>query len=177
MKLPTVVLIPFLSVQASACIWIEGTSMDGHEARFLGSIEGEGRSQFIAEYLARSISESPEDRLAKLSVERRWRSDGGKDIPEAFSDGESDGVEMIARGQYSESVARFHKQEAEYPGRYTTAANLGTAYELAGDLENALKWIAEGIRRNSKESRIPLGHGMVAPRDPRGEDSHEGRSG
>lgn len=125
-------------MQASACIWVEGTSMDGHEAHF------EGRES-SSEFLSKSISQSPEERLVQLTFDRQLRE---KNVPEGFFDGELDGVEMIARGQYSESVARFQKLEAEYPGRYSTASNLGTAYELEGDLENALKWISEGIRRN-----------------------------
>lgn len=39
--------------------------------------------------------------------------------------------------------------EHDHPGRYATAANLGTAYELTGDLPNALKWISEGIARDA----------------------------
>lgn len=141
MKLFGVLLVAFLSMQASACIWVEGTSMDGHESHI-------GGYESPSVILAKSISQSPEERLIQLTFDRRWQSDGGKDVPEGFFDGELDGVEMIARGQYSGSVARFHKLEAEYPGRYSTAANLGTAYELTSDLENALKWISEGIRRN-----------------------------
>lgn len=38
--------------------------------------------------------------------------------------------------------------EKEKPGEYYVAANLGTAYELAGNNEQALHWINEGIRRN-----------------------------
>ena len=35
------------------------------------------------------------------------------------------------------------------PGLYATAANLGTAYELAGELADALTWIREAIARNA----------------------------
>jgi tetratricopeptide (TPR) repeat protein len=35
------------------------------------------------------------------------------------------------------------------PGDYAVAANLGTAFELLGDNENALKWIKIGLLRNS----------------------------
>ncbi len=38
--------------------------------------------------------------------------------------------------------------ESEHPKGYRTASNLGTAYELAGNNDLALRWIAEGIRRN-----------------------------
>jgi tetratricopeptide (TPR) repeat protein len=38
--------------------------------------------------------------------------------------------------------------ERKYPGHYETAANIGTAYELMGRNEDALKWILEGVKRN-----------------------------
>lgn len=38
--------------------------------------------------------------------------------------------------------------ERQHPGEYIVAANLGTAYELSGNLPQALRWIEEGIRRN-----------------------------
>lgn len=43
--------------------------------------------------------------------------------------------------------------EKKTPGLYATAANLGTAYELMGDLPNALKWIQEGVSRNVQSHR------------------------
>jgi hypothetical protein len=39
--------------------------------------------------------------------------------------------------------------ERKWPGRYETATHLGTALELAGADEVALRWIREGIRRNT----------------------------
>lgn len=39
--------------------------------------------------------------------------------------------------------------EKRWPGRYETATNLGTAYELLGRDEEALRWIREGIARNA----------------------------
>lgn len=36
------------------------------------------------------------------------------------------------------------------PGMYQTASNLGTAFEVAGDNENAIKWIRKGINLNPK---------------------------
>jgi hypothetical protein len=38
--------------------------------------------------------------------------------------------------------------EDEHPGEYIVAANLGTAYELSGDMAQAHRWIGEGIVRN-----------------------------
>jgi tetratricopeptide (TPR) repeat protein len=58
-------------------------------------------------------------------------------------------VDMIYRGRYSEAIEALKELEAEQPGDYITAANLGTAYELAGKNEEALRWITEAMRRNA----------------------------
>lgn len=56
-------------------------------------------------------------------------------------------VQVLLRGNAAKAVEMLSEIEDKTPGHYFTAANLGTAYELAGDDENALKWIREGIRR------------------------------
>jgi len=53
-------------------------------------------------------------------------------------------------GQAGEAVTLLEQIEAEKPGLYVTAANLGTAYELAGNNEKALEWIRQGIARNPR---------------------------
>ena len=54
-------------------------------------------------------------------------------------------------GQAAEAVTLLEQIEAEKPGLYVTAANLGTAYELTGNNEKALEWIpARGIARNAR---------------------------
>ncbi len=55
---------------------------------------------------------------------------------------------LVFSGRSGEAIPVFQKLEADFPGKYATASNLGTAYELAGDVPNALKWIGEGIARN-----------------------------
>jgi tetratricopeptide (TPR) repeat protein len=56
-------------------------------------------------------------------------------------------VVLIHLGRVSEAVPMLEEAERENPGAYVTAANLGTAYELAGDNVKALEWIKEGVRR------------------------------
>jgi tetratricopeptide (TPR) repeat protein len=46
------------------------------------------------------------------------------------------------------AIPLLEELEQRFPNLYQTAANLGTAYELAGRNEDALKWIKEGMRRN-----------------------------
>jgi tetratricopeptide (TPR) repeat protein len=59
-------------------------------------------------------------------------------------------VALVHRGKTRKAVAIFEAIEKEHPGEYIVAANLGTAYELSGNLEKAHHWIGEGIRRNPK---------------------------
>lgn len=57
-------------------------------------------------------------------------------------------VASIHLGRYARSIEILLALESARPGIYETAANLGTAYELAGQLEDAVIWIARGIERN-----------------------------
>ncbi len=58
-------------------------------------------------------------------------------------------VALIHLGRHAEAIPVLLDLEARRPGLYATAANLGTAYELAGKLEEAVLWIARGIERNA----------------------------
>lgn len=55
---------------------------------------------------------------------------------------------LIRHGRLPRAVKLLQLLERKYPGHYETAANIGTAYELMGRNEDALKWILEGIKRN-----------------------------
>lgn len=57
---------------------------------------------------------------------------------------------LVHRGESRRAVAILEAVEAEHPGEYIVAANLGTAYELSGDLVKAHYWISQGIARNPK---------------------------
>lgn len=57
-------------------------------------------------------------------------------------------VALIRLGRTAEAITELQALEGVHPGRYETAANLGTACELAGKLEDALTWIQRGIERN-----------------------------
>ncbi|RFS16503.1 tetratricopeptide repeat protein [Emticicia sp. C21] len=62
------------------------------------------------------------------------------------------GVILILRGKYSEAIKFYLEIERMQPNRYSTASNLGTAYELNGQAEEALKWIKKAYEIN------PLSH-------------------
>jgi hypothetical protein len=53
-------------------------------------------------------------------------------------------------GAAAESVKLLEEIEAEKPGLYRTASNLGTALELAGDDRKALEWIRRGIELDAE---------------------------
>jgi hypothetical protein len=57
-------------------------------------------------------------------------------------------VGIVISGHAADGIALLEALEAEHPGRYSTATNMGTAYEIKGDNQKALQWITEGIRRN-----------------------------
>ncbi len=61
------------------------------------------------------------------------------------------GVLLIYQGQYTLAIDHFLKIEKLFPGHHETAANLGTALELAGHDASALRWIRLGMKRNPEE--------------------------
>jgi tetratricopeptide (TPR) repeat protein len=67
-----------------------------------------------------------------------------------FKDRSDCAVALMYLGRSQEAVTLLQRLEMEKSGEYFVAANLGTAYELAGDNEQALRWIKEGIHRNPK---------------------------
>lgn len=120
------------TLPATACLWIEGTSLDGEHRQI--------EKNFPDEALREAILLTPEDKLDQLLSSR----------PGATYARDLQGVEQLLSGNPAQAIAIFQQEETENPGRYTTAVNLGTAYELHGDLDSALKWIQEGIRRNPR---------------------------
>ena len=57
-------------------------------------------------------------------------------------------VDEIKGGHVQKAIQTLLAIEQREPGHYETATNLGTAYELAGNNQEALKWIEKGIERN-----------------------------
>src|SRR4029077_4513742 len=57
-------------------------------------------------------------------------------------------VSLVYVGKTKEAFELLQALEKEQSGTYIVAANLGTALELLGNNEEALRWIREGIRRN-----------------------------
>lgn len=58
------------------------------------------------------------------------------------------GLLLILQKQYQQAITLYLSLEEQHPGRYATAANLGTAYELIGQNEQALQWIQKAVELN-----------------------------
>jgi tetratricopeptide (TPR) repeat protein len=58
------------------------------------------------------------------------------------------GYVLVVQGSYHEALDLYLDIEKSHPGRYSTASNLGTIYELLGDNINALKWIKKAVAIN-----------------------------
>jgi hypothetical protein len=56
-----------------------------------------------------------------------------------------EGLLLILQKKYDEAIKLYLNIEKLEPKRYSTASNIGTAYELAGQNEQALQWIKKSI--------------------------------
>lgn len=63
------------------------------------------------------------------------------------------GVILIFQKKYKEAIQLYLEIEKTHPNRYSTASNIGTAYELIGDNINALKWIEKSISIDPKSHK------------------------
>lgn len=63
------------------------------------------------------------------------------------------GLLLILIKRYDEAVKLYLEIEKLEPNRYSTASNIGTAYELLGQNENALKWIKKSVEIDSKSHK------------------------
>lgn len=60
------------------------------------------------------------------------------------------GLLLILLKRYQEAINLYLEIERIKPNRYSTASNIGTAYELMGQNENALRWIQKAVAINPK---------------------------
>jgi hypothetical protein len=135
MALPLAVLALTASgIPALACMWIYGTNLDGKKVEVDGHIHDLSQvnpERRIAEWTSRL--ELYQKRM-KLNPSVENRSDYA--------------AALIHIGDVKPGIKILEEIERTNPGLYVTAANLGTAFELSGENENALEWISEGIKRN-----------------------------
>lgn len=77
--------------------------------------------------------------LAAMRLDSLYRATGDLDY---LSD---KGLTFILLKRYDEAIELYLQIEKLQPGRYSTASNLGTTYELIGENEDALKWIKKSL--------------------------------
>lgn len=117
------------------CLWYYGTNLHGEPA----SVNGAGPEAYVR-------------RLTDAETHLRIRNDanpGPDPGPAADFKARSDyAATLVHRGEAAKAAAILEEIERAKPGEYVVAANLGTAYELSGDNEKALRWIRECLVRN-----------------------------
>jgi tetratricopeptide (TPR) repeat protein len=86
--------------------------------------------------------EKQEDPLPELKA-RELRAKEG-----TFRDQSDYAVALLRAGEYKQGRDILQELAIEHGEEYIIAANLGTAYELTGDVPNALKWIRKGHELN-----------------------------
>ena len=98
-----------------------------------------GGNNMAALTLRRAMAVKPSD----LTAARKF---GTPQTPEQKNQAQA--LNRIFAGDLVTAIAQLKAIEDQQPGQYSTAANLGTAYELTGDNVNALKWITKAIDIN-----------------------------
>lgn len=80
-----------------------------------------------------------------------WRNEQKKVLakPTTYQTRNDYAVTLLHLGNVPEALRILIQIEKTKPGLYATAANIGTANELAGKDAEALRWIRESIRRNA----------------------------
>lgn len=110
-------------------------------------------NDYVPNVAAMERSKAVLDQLQKRDVKEPWDVRRDRLRKELAAGGDykvkNDLATSLAHtGEAAEAVTLLEQVEAEKPGLYATASNLGTAYELAGNDEKALEWIRKGIERN-----------------------------
>jgi tetratricopeptide (TPR) repeat protein len=124
----------FLTLHGHACLNYSGSGTKFNGAWISGGPRE--RSRALQYALNRNLAEDGEKMEAGLRNSTN------------FNDRSDYSIALMYLGRDKEAVELLEKLEKENPGQYFIAANLGTAYELTGNNEEAARWIAEGIRRN-----------------------------
>jgi tetratricopeptide (TPR) repeat protein len=117
-----------------ACVWSYGTALNGAKV----SVNGLGGAEIVKD-LNHFDPRADWEKRRKSLASRVTQDDLTRN---------NLAVALLHLGDVSPAIALLQQIEREHPGSYVTAANLGTAYELAGDDRAALQWIREAIARN-----------------------------
>lgn len=122
----------FFALTAHSCIWITGTKFNSKSV----STSGRAGARLLRYYLQKD--KKPDGVHMEASLRGATN----------FNDRSDYSVALMYLGRSPAAVEMLQQLEKEKPGQYFIAANLGTAYELSGNNEEALRWINEGLRRD-----------------------------
>jgi tetratricopeptide (TPR) repeat protein len=117
-----------------ACLWTTGTTYGGQSKK----VSGVGAAAHLRSFLSMDLHDEGVSMQSTLANSTN------------FNERSDYAVSQVYLGKAEEAVQLLKALEKEKPGTYFVAANLGTALELTGNNEDALKWIKEGIRRNPR---------------------------
>ncbi len=136
--LPGVVFAVSLLCAAPAfpCIWSYGTNLHGKKLE----VNGAGGIDLVVSVLGQSS-------YIDWKQQRRMYAERAAHTSD-YTVRNDYAVSLLHVGETREAIRILRDIEAQKPGLYATAVNLGTALELAGRNDEALHWIREGIRRN-----------------------------
>ncbi len=140
--------------QAGACIWYDGTTLEGNFTRTepqrklpAGALLKEeshhlrgSQHRFSAELLRAATAFKPEEFLLLYTYT--------DNLPPGWPEGMDDAVRLIFSGKAAEAVTRLTELDRKTPDNYWICANLSAACELSGDLPAALRWVEKALTIN-----------------------------
>lgn len=125
-----------VSSPASSCLNETGTDRNGYTVAVYGLEHTDLRQQLLTR---RTVAETI--KWARYFIDESKKKPGINSINNLATS-------LVRLGDYENAIKHLEWIEKRSPGRYQTAANLGTAYELMGNNKEALRWINTGIARN-----------------------------
>ena len=138
-RLPsTILVISLLGANAYPCLNEYGADLVGKRIE----IEGKSGTAFVQSLTTHENRAFWNQRRVDVKSQLKWDID--YDLHNNLA------VALAHLGHIQEAITILEEIEKKLPGKYGTAVNLGTAYELNGENEKALKWIKAGISRNSQ---------------------------
>lgn len=127
-----------LAAPAWACLWYYGTNVKGERVTVGGH---DGRPKDL---IARLATHEEHDRRADSDTSKEPAENADFRVRSDFA------ATLVHQGKVARAVEILESVEKAHPGEYIVGVNLGTAYELSGDNEKALRWIREGLKRNAQ---------------------------
>lgn len=122
---------------ASACANIEYSTLENTYTKYLDTLD------WFSKPVERALAAKPADDPHVTPNPSAYSTEPAAGIRE-----NDEAVRMVLKGNPRGALEKLMQIEAEHPGLYATAANMGTCYELTGDDEQALLWIRQGLQRN-----------------------------